>query len=193
MPDGLLPLLSTPYNGTSDRQYNVEIFATAGGPVFDPLVAADVATQVTVQTLLAPRRLARLVVQHQADESTLGVNETLDALTTTALASTQDDLGRRIATRTLITMAQMAGQPRTTPEAAAALDQTLIEVGEALAKTKARGSARDWALTLSRRLLDLDQRERLAKSLPRNTRVPQGDPIGEENWMDLSTLLSSAQ
>ncbi|MEM6584730.1 MAG: zinc-dependent metalloprotease [Pseudomonadota bacterium] len=193
VPDGLLPLLSTPYNGTSDRQYNVEIFATAGGPVFDPLVAADVATQLTVQTLLAPRRLARLVVQHQADESALGVDETLDALTSTALASTQDDLGRRIATRTLITMAQMAGQPRTTPEAAAALDQKLIEVGEALAKTKARGSERDWALTLSRRLLDLDQRERLAKSLPRNTRVPQGDPIGEENWMDLSTLLNSAQ
>ena len=90
-------------------------------------------------------------------------------------------------------MAQIAGQPRTTPEAAAALDQKLIEVGEALAKTKARGSERDWALTLSRRLLDLDQRERLANSLPRNTRVPQGDPIGEENWMDLSTLLSSAQ
>jgi len=189
VPNTLLPLLSTPQNGTGDRQYQVEIFATASGPVFDPLVAADVATQLTVQTLLAPRRLSRLVIQHQANEASLGVEEVLDALVDTVMASTKDDLGRRIAYRTTITMAQLAQSPRTSPEVAAALDQKLTEMGEALAKRKARGSERDWALSLSRRLLDLDQRAQLAKALPRPVRVPQGDPIGEENWMDLSTLL----
>ncbi|MEL6540719.1 MAG: zinc-dependent metalloprotease [Pseudomonadota bacterium] len=193
VPDRLLPLLSTPQNGTGDRQYQVEIFATAGGPVFDPLVAADVATQLTAQTLLAPRRLARLVIQHQADGSALGLEETLDRLSDTVMASTNDDLGRRIAYRTAITMAQMAQSPRTTPEVAAALDQKLTEMGQSLAKTKARGPERDWALSLSRRLLDLDQRASLASALPRSVRVPQGDPIGEENWMDLSTLLPSAE
>jgi len=189
VPNTLLPLLSTPQNGTGDRQYQVEIFATASGPVFDPLVAADVATQLTVQTLLAPRRLSRLVIQHQADGAALGVEETLDALVDTVLASTKDDLGRRIAYRTATTMAQLAQSPQTSPEVAAALDQKLTEMGEALAKRKARGGERDWALSLSRRLLDLDQRAQLAKALPRPVRVPQGDPIGEENWMDLSTLL----
>ena len=104
VPTALIPLLSAAQNGSSDRQYETEVFATAGGPVFDPLVAADAAAQLTVQTLLAPRRLARLVVQQQGDASALGVGELLDRLTKTVLSSIDDDLGRRIAYRTLATM-----------------------------------------------------------------------------------------
>ncbi len=193
VPPALVPLLSAAQNGTTDRQYETEIFGTAGGPVFDPLVAADAAAQLTVQTLLAPRRLARLVVQSQADASALGVGELLDRLTGTVLASTDDDLGRRIAYRTLATMAQVARRPDASPEVAAALDQTLADVGATLAKRKASGAERAWALSLSRRLLDPDQREQLAASLPRMVSVPPGDPIGEDDWMDLSSLLTVAE
>lgn len=193
VPTGLLPLLSAAQNGTGDRQYDVEVFATAGGPVFDPLVAADAAAQLTVQTLIAPRRLARLVAQQQGDPAMLGVSEVLDRLTGTVLGATSDDLGRRIAYRTLATMAQVARRPDTTPEVAAALDQKLEDVGQSLAKRKARGDERAWALSLSRRLLDADQREKLAASLPRAVTVPPGDPIGEDDWMDLSSLLAPAE
>lgn len=193
VPPALVPLLSAAQNGTTDRQYETEIFGTAGGPVFDPLVAADAAAQLTVQTLIAPRRLARLVVQSQGDGSALGVGELLDRLTGTVLASTDDDLGRRVAYRTLATMAQVARRPDASPEVAAALDQTLADVGATLAKRKARGAERAWALTLSRRLLDPDQREQLAASLPRMVSVPPGDPIGEDDWMDLSSLLTVAE
>ncbi len=193
VPPALLPLLSAAQNGNSDRQYDVEVFATAGGPVFDPLVAADAAAQLTVQTLIAPRRLARLVAQQQGDPAMLGVSEVLDRLTGTVLASTGDDLGRRIAYRTLVTMAQVARRPDTTPEVAAALDQKLEDIGRDLAKRKARGDERAWALSLSRRLLDADQREKLAASLPRAVTVPPGDPIGEDDWMDLASLLAPAE
>ncbi|WP_349514256.1 zinc-dependent metalloprotease [Erythrobacter sp. NFXS35] len=190
VPPALMPLLSAAANGSTDRQYETEVFATAGGPVFDPLVAADAAAQLTAQTLLAPRRLARLVVQSQSDREALGVGELLDRLTETVLASTSDDLGRRIAYRTLATMAQIARRPEATPEVAAALDQKLRDVGEALARRKASGADRAWALSLSRRLLDPDQREQLAASLPRLVSVPPGDPIGEDDWMDPSSLLA---
>ena len=205
VPPALLPLLSAAQNGNSDRQFDTEIFAAAGGPVFDPLVAADAAAQLTVQTLLAPRRLARLVAQQQGDPAALGVAEVLDRLTGTVLGSvlgsvlgvTGDDLGRRIAYRTLVTMAQVARRPDTTPEVAAALDQTLEDIGRDLAKRKARGgergSGRAWARSLSRRLLDPEQRENLAASLPRAVNVPPGDPIGEDDWMDLSSLLAPAE
>lgn len=189
VPPALVPLLSAAQNSTYDRQYETEIFATAGGPVFDPLVAADAAAQLTVQTLLAPRRLTRLVVQSQS-EPALGIAEVLDRLTDTALASTADDLGRRIAYRTLATMAQVARRPDVSPEVAAALDQKLVDVGAALAKRKASGAERSWALSLSRRLLDPVQRDQLAASLPRMVSVPPGDPIGEDDWMDLSSLLT---
>ncbi len=188
VPSALVPLLSAAQNGSSDRQYETEVFATAGGPVFDPLVAADAAAQLTVQTLLAPRRLARLVVQQQGDASALGVGELLDRLTGAVLSSTEDDLGRRIAYRTLATMAQVARRPDASPEVAAALEQKLIDVAGTLARRKARGAERAWALSLSRRLLDPEQREQLAAALPRTVSVPPGDPIGEGDWMDLPSL-----
>jgi len=153
-------------------------------------VAADAAAQLTVQTLLAPRRLARLVVQQQGDGSALGLDEMLDRLTGSVLASTGDDLGRRIAYRTLATMAQVARRPDASPEVAAALDHRLQTIGEALSKRRASGAERAWALSLSRRLLDPQQREELGASLPRAVSVPPGDPIGEDDWMDPSTLLS---
>jgi len=190
VPTALIPLLSAAQNGSSDRQYETEVFATAGGPVFDPLVAADAAAQLTAQTLLASSRLARLVVQQQSDASALGLGELLDRLTKTVLSSTDDDLGRRIAYRTLATMAQVSLRPDASPEVAAALEQKLIDVGEALAKRKVRGAERAWALSLSRRLLDAEQREKLAGTLPRTVTVPPGDPIGEGDWMDLSNLLT---
>lgn len=193
VPPTLVPLLSAAQNGSTDRQYETEIFATAGGPVFDPLVAADAAAQLTVQTLLAPRRLARLVVQQQGDASALGVGELLDRLTGAVLMSTSDDLGRRIAYRTLATMAQVARRPDASPEVAAALDQKLNDVGQALTKRKASGTERAWALNLSRRLLDPEQREQLAADLPRMTSVPPGDPIGEDDWMDPSSLLATGE
>lgn len=190
VPPALLPLLSAAQNGNSDRQYDTEIFATAGGPVFDPLVAADAAAQLTVQTLLAPRRLARLVVQQQHDASALSLEELLDRLTESVLASVSDDLSRRIAYRTLATMAQVARRNDASPEVAAALDQKLQTVGEALSKRKASGAERAWALSLSRRLLDPAQRDELATATPRVVSVPPGDPIGEDDWMDLTSLLT---
>ena len=193
VPSALVPLLSAAQNGSSDRQYETEVFASAGGPVFDPLVAADAAAQLTVQTLLAPRRLARLVVQQQGDASALGVGELLDRLSGAVLASTEDDLGRRIAYRTLATMAQVARRPDASPEVAAALEQKLIDVAETLARRKARGAERAWALSLSRRLLDPEQREQLAAALPRTVSVPPGDPIGEGDWMDLPSLLTISE
>jgi hypothetical protein len=190
VPPALVPLLSAAQNGSYDRQYETEVFATAGGPVFDPLVAADAAAQLAAQTLLAPRRLARLVVQAQSDPAAFTLGEALDGLTGAVLAHTGDDLGRRIAYRTLATMAQVARRGDATPEVAAALDQKLTDVAEALARRRASGAERAWALSLARRLADPAERDKLAASLPRMVTVPPGDPIGEDDWMDPASLLA---
>lgn len=192
VPPALLPLLSAAQNGAYDRQYETEVFATAGGPVFDPLVAADAAAQLAVQTLLAPRRLARLVVQAGSDPAALTLTEMLDRLTGAVLARTGDDLGRRIAYRTLATMAQVARRSDASPEVAAALDQKLTDIAASLARSRASGAERAWALSLARRLADPAERDKLAVSLPRMVGVPPGDPIGEDDWMDPASLLAPA-
>lgn len=187
LPAALPPLLSAPRNGTSNRQFDIELFGTAGGPVFDPLVAADTAASMTLGTLLAPRRLARLEIQHLADPAMPGVSDLLDAIEGQALASRGDALGRRVATRAIVMMAQAARRTDTSPEAAALLGDRVHRIAQSLAKGVGRGSAgadeRAWAAQLSRQLLDPQALDRLVAERPRAPAIPPGDPIGDTDWM----------
>ncbi|WP_454882863.1 zinc-dependent metalloprotease [Sphingomonas oryzagri] len=186
VPAGLLPLLSSARNASDNRQFDIELFETAGGPVFDPLVAADVGAEIALNTLLAPTRLARLEVQHAADPNALGVSELLDRLLAATLPNRTDALIRRIAYRTIVTMAQIARKPGTTPEVAAILDSRVHDTAETLARRKGDVADTAWASSLSRQLLDPQERERLLADRPRSVDVPPGDPIGgESDWMDL--------
>lgn len=81
LPTPVIELMTPPaMDYTRDREY----FATRAKPVFDPLGAADAAAAMTLQLLLAPSRLQRLMLQSSRDASLPGVRDTLDAL----LAST---------------------------------------------------------------------------------------------------------
>ena len=154
--------------------------------MFDPLVAADVASEVTLNALLAPKRLQRVEVQHAADQQALGVSELLDRLEVATLPDRTDPLIRRIAYRTIVTLAQTARQPDTSPEVAALLDQRVHDIAERLARRHGDTADRAWAASLSRQLLDPQDREHLLKDRPRSIDVPPGDPIGGEiGWMDL--------
>ncbi|MXP28126.1 DUF5117 domain-containing protein [Porphyrobacter algicida] len=187
VPARLVPLLSSPRNGSDNRQFDIEIFAGERSPLFDPLVAADAAAEITLGSLLAPARLDRVSAQHAQDGSMLGVEEILDRLTARAIDRHDDALARRIAYRTITMLASVAANRTTTPEVAAAIDQKLDDIGAALAKDRGDAASRAWAASLSRRLLDPKQRAALAKDLPRATPIPPADPIGggEGGWMDL--------
>ena len=184
VPNQLLPLLSAARNGSPNRQYQIELFDGPGGPVFDPLVAADTAAEVSLNALLAPARLARLDAQHAADPNALGVDELLDRLLATTLPGRTDALSQRIAYRTIITIAQVAHRPATTPGVAARLDQRVHDAALALAQQHGNAADSAWAISLSRQLLDPQQLEKLLSTRPRNVDVPPGSPIGDEgDWM----------
>src|SRR5206468_6956391 len=76
----LQPLLSGGFGGDSDRQSDIEIIPTAGGPVFDPLQATEVGAVQTLNALLAPQRLNRLEGQHAADQSVPAPSQVVDLL-----------------------------------------------------------------------------------------------------------------
>ncbi|MEO5866721.1 MAG: zinc-dependent metalloprotease [Sphingomonas sp.] len=186
VPARLVPLLSAARNGSENRQYDIEILGGHAGPIFDPLVAADAAAEISLNVLLAPPRLARLAAQHSVDPGALGVDELLDSLLARTVPPTGDALAHRIAYRTIVKLAQVAADKATTPEVAAMIDARLQRLGTALARHGGEGADRDWAASLSRRLLDPRERAALAAELPRATPIPPADPIGgESEWMDL--------
>lgn len=117
-PETLTAMLSSAQSGDPDRQYTIEVFATAGGPVFDPLVAAEVAAGLTLDNLLAPDRMARLVDQQRRDPSQLGVGEMLDRLLDTVFTPASgrlDEVSRRVQTRLVLNLANAARDPKVSP------------------------------------------------------------------------------
>jgi hypothetical protein len=183
VPDGLANVLSAGINGVGDRQSDIEVFANAGAAVFDPLVAADVGAQVTLDTLLAPSRLTRVKEQHRRDPAALGLDELVDRLLGATVEGRKTELDRRIAYRAIIALARAARDPATSPDVAAALDGRLATLAAQLAKVSGADAA--WSHSLARKLSDEDL---LAKELARAARaptVPPGMPIGAETeWMD---------
>jgi hypothetical protein len=186
VPDRLLPLLSSGWSGSSDRQFDIEIFRTAGGPVFDALVATDAAAAVTLRALLAPERLNRLAEQERTVRGSLGAHELLDRLIATAFPPGQaTPVQRRIATTTAMTLARVQRDPELSPTLALELEDRLHQLGTRLAKATGNGVHEQWSRGLGRLLTD---REALIEALAepnRTPRVPPGMPIGsaEADWL----------
>ena len=71
MPARLQPLLSYGPGVDGDYQTAIEIMPTAGGPVFDSLLATEIGAVEVLNSLLDPQRLNRLEMQHATDRDDL--------------------------------------------------------------------------------------------------------------------------
>jgi hypothetical protein len=186
VPDRLLPLLSSGTSGNSDRQYDIEIFHTAGGPVFDALAATDAAALVTLRVLLAPERLNRLADQERTVKGGLGAHELIARLVAAVSASGKaNSVQRRIATTTILALARVQRDPALSPTLALELEDRLHQLGTTLAQTRGDGVHEQWSRGLGRLLTN---REALTQALSepnRALRVPPGMPIGsaEADWL----------
>jgi hypothetical protein len=175
VPPALLPYLSAGWSGNPDRQEQIEIFRTAGGPVFDPLAASEVAAQLTLSNLLVPERLNRLEIQSQANGEWLTPSDIFERLIARAI---RPDVGnqalqRRVGTTIILALARVQRDASLSPAVALALSERL----QRLAAELQRGGS-DWARGLGRLLGD---REALTAALAepaRTPRIPPGMPIG---------------
>lgn len=185
VPDRLVGLLSAGVNGRGDRQFDIEVLDNAGAAVFDPLVAADVAAQVTLDTLLAPSRLVRVYEQHRRDSAALGLDELIDRLTAATVDSRKTELQRRIAYRTIVTLARSAKDPETSPDVAAVIDARLQGFAGQFAKASGTGAEAAWSRSIARIVSDDALLDKELAKAPRAPSVPPGMPIGgaETDWM----------
>jgi hypothetical protein len=183
VPAHLLPVMSAGWSGNSDRQYEIEIFRTAGGPVFDSLVASEVAAQQTLNSLLSPERLNRLAEQRQLDPGMIGADEMIDALIETTLAPAPRDpraaaVQRRVATTTALALARVQRDKALSPTLALALDERLRRLAKRLSKRSGGDIERDWGRGLARLLVDREALDKVLGDPDRAPKIPPGMPIG---------------
>jgi len=187
VPPSLVPLLSAGTTGEDDRQYEVEVMATAGGPVFDPLVAADTAATLVLDLLLQPQRLTRLHLQHAVDAAMPGPGEVLDRLLADAAKRTGTAAGRRYAWRVLLSLAGVA-RGSADPEVASLAQARLEPAVRALASLPAGTDAGAWGRGAARLFADDEALEKALAARAKAPPVPPGMPIGGASvgggWVD---------
>ena len=186
VPERLLPYLSSGWSGNSDRQYDIEIFRTAGGPMFDPLVAAEVGASVTLNALLAPDRINRLAEQDRIDDAAIAPDELFNRLLETSFAGGEGDLvQRRIATTSALALARLQRDPALSPTIALALDDRLLQLSRRLRAADGDDAHDKWSRGLGRLLANREALDKALTEPQRTPRIPPGMPIGgaEDGWL----------
>jgi hypothetical protein len=181
VPARLNPLLSTGFGGDSDRQTDIEIIPTAGGPVFDPLKATEVGAVQTLDALLASERLNRLEGQHASDASVPAPAQLFDLLLDRTLAQSATEVGRRIATVSALALARVQQDATLSPTIAMELSGRLDRVADQLQRDRGQAAEQDWAHGLAGLLKDRQALDKALADPAKLPRVPPGMPIGEDD------------
>ena len=183
VPPRLVPMLSAGWSGERDRQHEIEIFATNGGTVFEPLAATDAAAAVTLEALLHPARLNRLATQHGQDAQVPSPMDVAARLFSLALAPggdpATDEVRLRVATRIVGAILRAQRQPGLSPVVALQLQGSVERFRADLAASPATSAAqRNWKAGLVKLLADRDAVEAFVVAPDSAPRVPPGMPIG---------------
>ena len=183
VPARLNPLLSSGFGGNGDRQTDIEIIPTAGGPVFDPLKATEVGAVQTLDALLAPDRLNRLEGQHSADVSVPAPSQLFDLLLARSLGQSATEVGRRIATMTVLALARAQRDAALSPTVSMQLGGRLNRLADELERERGPAAQQDWTHGLAALLKDREALDKALADPARLPRVPPGMPIGMDEGL----------
>jgi hypothetical protein len=181
VPARLNPLLSSGFGGDNDRQTEIEIIPTAGGPVFDPLKATEVGAIQTLDALFAPERLNRLEGQHASDSSVPAPAQLFDLLLDRSLAQSATEVGRRIATVSILALARVQQDASLSPTIAMELAGRLDRLADQLQRDRGPAAEQDWAHGLAALLKDRQALDKALADPAKLPRVPPGMPVGEDD------------
>ena len=181
VPERLNLLLSSGFGGDSDRQSEIEIIPTAGGPVFDPLKATEVGAVQTLDALLSAERLNRLEGQHSSDSSVPAPSQLFDLLIGHTLSQTSSEVGRRIATMSILGLARVQHDASLSPTISMQLSGRLDRLADQLQRARGKPDEQDWARGFAALLKDRQSLDRALADPERFPRVPPGMPIGEDD------------
>jgi len=189
LPDGVIDLLSGAQSGTQDRQFEIELFQTQGGPVFDMPGVATVASDLTLSALLDPQRLNRVVEQHRRDPGQLSLPELLSTVFAAVAPVTGEngrfaEIRRRQQLRLVGDVVDTLKDKALSPSAAAQLTDALKGFGQRLRDVQGGPEETVPARYLADLILDADPDRLAALASDRvpAAPTPPGSPIGEDCW-----------
>lgn len=193
LPDSLIDQLSTGRDGSADRQYDTELFGDNQTPVFDIAAAAQAATDITLDNLLEPSRLARIADQGARISGALELNEllkrTIEVVTAEKLISPREARLRRVVRQRLVVkLAQVMADTSVPPTVTAEVRAALEALGHRLEVAKT-GNPADLvqARYLSGLILNRSRDDLTALAEADRKRAiapPPGMPIGAEGGED---------
>ncbi|NND07028.1 MAG: DUF5117 domain-containing protein [Saprospiraceae bacterium] len=161
------------------QERNRESFDSKTGWTFDPLTAAEAASDFVLARLLHPARVNRLVSQSAIDVGQLGLREMLDSLINRTLKHSSSDPYKGnveivIKSKVLSNLLQLAQNEATYPQVKATVHQKLSEFKELLEDEEKKTAMEDeWIQTIEN-YYRFPQNE--IKLQP--AKVPDGSPIG---------------
>ncbi len=195
LPDDLLRVMSSVQSGTSDPQYDIELFPSRTAAPFDLPGAAEVAADVSLEALLDPERLNRLVDQARIDPAQLSLPELFDRLSATLANASgtprQAELRRRIRARYVARLASLLQDKRLSSTAIAATRGAATRFGERLNSCTGDALETDSCTYLAGLLTTApDRLAAVAEPIAAPPEIPPGAPIGsdEDDWFPLSAV-----
>ncbi len=177
IPDRVLKLIPPPPLGYSrDR----ESFKTYSSPAFDPLAAAESSAANTIQFLINPERLARLVIQQEMNPDNLSVSELLE-MVFEACSSTNNAYERMTGKVYLNRLLELASSNDISPEVTGMIYAHIYEILKYAEKGKLYSSptAEEKAHFhyLERQIKLFEQNPQTFKPV-KSPSMPDGSPIG---------------
>jgi hypothetical protein len=147
--------------------------------VFDPLKATEVGAMQTLNSLLAPERLNRLELQHAADLSVPAPGQLFDVLLDRTLGDAGSEVGRRIATTTILALARVQRNALLSPTVQLQLSGRMARLADRIERIRGDAQEQDWARGLAALLRDREALDKVVADPSRLPQVPPGMPIGD--------------
>ncbi|WEK43731.1 MAG: zinc-dependent metalloprotease [Candidatus Sphingomonas colombiensis] len=189
LPDTLLAQLSSIQPGTPDPQYQMELFPSNTAATFDLPSAAETAADQTLEALLAPERLNRLIEQARVDPGQLSLGEMLDKLSAAlvpAARGREGELRRRIRARYAVRLATVMQDKQLSATALGVVRGAATRFGEKLRSCTGDSTETDACAYLAAMLTGpAAQLRALAEPVAKSPEIPPGAPIGDDGiWED---------
>lgn len=159
-----------------------ESFKTKLGVEFDAFSAVETASEMTLELLLHPQRVSRLIAHKSLDDSQLGLEELLDELIAKSIKKTYKDpyyqeLQNTINLKVLEQLFYLSSNTNQYQQVNAIVDFKLGEINAFLQNKKSIGTQKIVDLSILKMMIDFEKNPESFKkeSAPK---IPDGSPIG---------------